>query len=61
MDLIVSNGQPSVAAPYQQAIDAGKMDQRHQRGVLDPADAAAFQVEHRHPQQFREKQEVFRH
>ena len=60
-DLIVADGQPGVAAAHQQAVDAGRMDQRHQRGVLDAADAPAFQVEHRHAHQFREEQEVVRH
>ena len=48
-------------AADQEAVDAGGVDQRNHSGVLDPADAAALEVEHRHGQQFREKKEIVRH
>src|SRR6185503_16136400 len=37
------------------------MDQRNQRGILDPADAATLEVEHRHARKLRKKQQVLRH
>ena len=60
-DLIEADGEPGVAAAHQKAVDAGGVDERNHGGVLDPADAAALEVEHRHGQQFREVTGVVRH
>ena len=49
------------AAAHQEAVDAGGVDQRNDGGVFDPADAPPLEVEHRHGQQFREVEKVFRH
>ena len=59
--LIEADGQPGIGAAHQQAVDPRGVDQRHHGGVLDPADAAAFEVHHRHGQQFREVKEIVRH
>ena len=60
-DLIEADGEPGVGAADQEAVDAGGVDQGHHGGVFDPADAAAFEVHHRHGQQFREIKESVRH
>jgi hypothetical protein len=42
--LIVPDGKPRPAASYQVTVDAGRMDQRDNRGVFDEAQAAALEV-----------------
>src|ERR1035438_2082307 len=59
--LIEAYGEPGVGATHQEAVDAGGVDKGDHGGVLDPADAAAFEVHHRHGQQFREIEEILRH
>ena len=60
-NLIEADGEPGIGAADQEAVDAGGVDDGDHGGVLDPADAAAFEVDHRHGQQFREVEEIVRH
>src|SRR5450759_5930832 len=60
-DLIEADGQPGIGAADQEAVDAASVDEGDHGGVLDPADTAAFEVYHRHGQQFREIEEIVRH
>src|ERR1019366_3181559 len=59
--LIEPYGEPGVGAAHQEAVDAGGVDEGDHGGVLDAADPAAFEVHHRHGQQFREIEEILRH
>src|ERR1039457_1726107 len=59
--LIEAYGEPGVGAAHQEPVDAGGVDKGDHGGVLDAADPAAFEVHHRHGQQFREIEEILRH
>ena len=43
------------------AVDANRIDQRHNRGVFDHTDPAPFEVEDLEAQKFGEEQKLFRH
>ncbi len=51
-DLVVADGEPGPAAADQKAVHAGGIDQRNQRGVLDPADLQVARIEHTEADEF---------
>ena len=60
-DLVVADRQPGIAAAYQVAVDAGRMNQRNDGGVFDDAESAPLQVIDLEAQQFGEVQDLIRH
>ncbi len=61
-DLIVADGKPGGAGPAdQEAVNANRIDERDDRGILDHADPAPLKVKNLEAHKFGEEQKLFRH
>jgi hypothetical protein len=57
----VADAKPGPTAADQEAVHAGGINQRDNRGVFDQAETAALQIIDPEAQQFGKKEEVVRH
>src|SRR5580700_5141940 len=53
-DLVVPDAQPRLTGAHEKAVDAHRVDQRHQGGIPKPPDLAALQVINFETPQFRQ-------
>jgi len=60
-NLIVADGEPGPASPYQVAVHADGVDEGDQRGVLDAADAPALEVEDLQADELGQIKDILRH